>query len=45
MSDIRDYIDVGLKVEVENRDNHDLGDDLPHSSSIATVLRVEGWNQ
>jgi len=42
MADLWHYIDVGLKVEVENTDTHDFCEDTPNSFWIASVLRVEG---
>ena len=42
MADLWHYIDVGLKVEVENKDTHDFCEDTPNSFWIANVLRVEG---
>lgn len=42
MADLWHYIDVGLKVEVENTDSYDFCEEFPNSFWIASVLRVEG---
>lgn len=43
MADLWHYIDVGLKVEVENTDSEDFCEEFPNSFWIASVLRVEGF--
>ncbi|XP_014222330.1 polycomb protein Sfmbt-like isoform X1 [Trichogramma pretiosum] len=43
ISDIWDDLSVGMKVEVENTDSDEIGEEYPTSFWVATVLRISGY--